>query len=831
MSSSPNIEERYPSYIDRPYILQQFKSQQNTSRHALLSDYSSGYGNLTGFHLSYKDTLEGRNASEWPFPEKKGPFIEDENFSILPNLVSRRAANVWNAEGKCVDLPSSRDDDKEEKNGVKLNSGDFPLNISGLVRGKFNRINTGKDSLTPIHMPLPQYLAKLYQYRTDERRSKEDEKRNLHNGDDDDNYSTPIDVDLQNNEYMKKIGNFTEPEGSIKLAFYNTYPQNTDGNLDITDTTTVQVSMRLNDLMDKDEHMLSLSGIYHQDTGNMVVTTRSAKFDGIYALPELNLAPGFHFNKSRWALYEELNKTKIDDLEFQQIERLVDASDECEYIGYFHIESTNLTKEELKQIDYELINPIGRPHRPVPELKLSSGVLYSPNCAILFDLGEAEGLRDEISDNTLRNTILAVSLVVLLQIWILIRQMAQTNTPSTLSKLSFWTISIINMADGSISVISLLCSMIYNELYIQFAVCSFLAFTCSAIYEMKYGIQIYCTQLNERPLDWRTMLQGTPVDERSERRDQNLNNTNDNTNNANTTTTDNATNTFNFVTPANPAGTTDEQAVGAELYTRHFFTMLVFLFVLMNVVTWPRTPRRVFEYIFITFFNSFWFPQIYRNVLRGSRTSFSWEFILYTSVLRLIPVVYIDLFPNSFHHHRDIGYLVFLFFWMSLQLVILLLQELLGPRFFLSDKYLPATYDYHPIITKGDIESGFNLDAEELVSDGSSSTDEDSRNLKYVTDCAICMQKVEIPVLDTGCADSQHTNSHNENHGEHGGLLTSSLLPSSSSIGFGKGTANLIARRKYMVTPCKHVFHTECLENWMMYKLQCPVCRNSLPPF
>lgn len=830
MSSSPNIEERYPSYIDRPHILQQFKSEVNISRNALLSNYNAGYGNLTGFHLSYKDALDGRNASDWPFPGKSGLFVEEEKYSILPNSVSRRAANVWNQEGKCVDLPSSRDDDNKERVGTKLNTGDFPLNISGLVRGRFNRIDNTNELLTPIHMPLPNYLSKLYEYRTDERRSKEEEKRNLNNDGDDDNYSTPIDVDLQNNEYMKKIGNFTEPEGLIKLSFYNSYPESSTDDLDFEDTTTVRVSVRLNDLTEKDEHILALSGVYHQDTGNMVVTTRSAKFDGIHALPELNLAPGSHFNKSRWALYEEFNRTKIDDLEFQQVERLVDASDECEYIGYFHIESTNLTKEELKEVDYELLNPIGRPHRPVPDLKLSSGILYSPNCAILLNLETARGLRDEISDNSLRNTILVAAVVVLFQIWILIRQMAQTNTPSTLSKLSFWTISIINMADGSISVISLLCSMIYTELYIQFAVCSFLAFTCSAIYEMKYGIQIYCTQLNERPLDWRTMLQGTPVDERSERRDRDINNTGDNTNNPNAAANDdNGANTTNFVTPTNPAGTTDEQAVGAELYTRHFFTMLVFLFVLMNVVTWPKTPRRVFEYIFITLFNSFWFPQIYRNVLRGSRTSFSWEFILSTSVLRLIPVIYIDLFPNSFHHHRDIGYVIFLFFWMSFQLTILLLQELLGPRFFLSDKYLPATYDYHPIITKGDIESGFNLDAEELVSDGSSSTDEDSRKLKYVTDCAICMQKVEIPVLDNGTAESTH--SHNESQGEHSSLLNTSLIPGSSGIGFGKGTVNLIARRRYMVTPCKHVFHTECLENWMMYKLQCPVCRNSLPPF
>ena len=34
-----------------------------------------------------------------------------------------------------------------------------------------------------------------------------------------------------------------------------------------------------------------------------------------------------------------------------------------------------------------------------------------------------------------------------------------------------------------------------------------------------------------------------------------------------------------------------------------------------------------------------------------------------------------------------------------------------------------------------------------------------------------------------------------------------------------------------MVTPCDHVFHTACLQQWMDLKLECPVCRRELPPY
>ena len=36
----------------------------------------------------------------------------------------------------------------------------------------------------------------------------------------------------------------------------------------------------------------------------------------------------------------------------------------------------------------------------------------------------------------------------------------------------------------------------------------------------------------------------------------------------------------------------------------------------------------------------------------------------------------------------------------------------------------------------------------------------------------------------------------------------------------------------YYETPCLHVYHKECLLKWLKVRLECPVCRNSLPkPF
>jgi len=34
---------------------------------------------------------------------------------------------------------------------------------------------------------------------------------------------------------------------------------------------------------------------------------------------------------------------------------------------------------------------------------------------------------------------------------------------------------------------------------------------------------------------------------------------------------------------------------------------------------------------------------------------------------------------------------------------------------------------------------------------------------------------------------------------------------------------------KYMFTPCKHLFHYECLKAWLEMKNTCPECRSILP--
>lgn len=78
------------------------------------------------------------------------------------------------------------------------------------------------------------------------------------------------------------------------------------------------------------------------------------------------------------------------------------------------------------------------------------------------------------------------------------------------------------------------------------------------------------------------------------------------------------------------------------------------------------------------------------------------------------------------------------------------------------------------------------------------SVTEEEDVIKCQTECAICMAMVDLPIHKHDKPKSKLTSNSNN--------------------------------KEYMITPCFHIFHTECLEDWMKYKLQCPVCRNGLPP-
>lgn len=217
---------------------------------------------------------------------------------------------------------------------------------------------------------------------------------------------------------------------------------------------------------------------------------------------------------------------------------------------------------------------------------------------------------------------------------------------------------------------------------------------------------------------------------------------------------------------------------------------------------------------------SFWAPQIYRNVMRNCRRALRWDYVVGTSIVRIAPIAYCYLKrDNVLFAKTDWQGFAVLVGWMWIQVMALGSQEVLGPRFFVSEGWAPPAYDYHPLLREDEEGATMPLNATTTTTSPSSSgleeaeassstkppaESKDKIKHKKLFDCSICAQDIEVPVIPAGADEG--------------------------SVPGMAGTSMILQRRLYMVTPCRHIFHTGCLEGWLRYRLLCPNCRESLPP-
>lgn len=140
-------------------------------------------------------------------------------------------------------------------------------------------------------------------------------------------------------------------------------------------------------------------------------------------------------------------------------------------------------------------------------------------------------------------------------------------------------------------------------------------------------------------------------------------------------------------------------------------------------------------------------PQIVFNLFNRFRNLKTTFCLILLAYFRFLEVSYFFLYVKN--DYRNI--MIFVFVLISIQSVILIIQNLFRSVFFIGMKRKNNGYDYYR-------ETHFQN-----------------------TECVICFQEVKYDLHD------------------------------------------------YMITPCNHVFHEDCLEKWMAIKMVCPICRGNLP--
>ncbi|CAM1508362.1 Fc.00g052100.m01.CDS01 [Cosmosporella sp. VM-42] len=611
---------------------------------------------------------------------------------------------------------------------------------------------------------------------------------------------------------------------------------------------------------------MRLWGVHWPHQGVIMMTTTSEKFEGIFGLPHLTPSEDF-FQSSQMLLNQTIARTiakKEENIFIDQsmpwssdLENpmyTMNPSPHCEYIMYAQVHPP--LRQDLKvdikdpskddsmdsiigAIESELRSPQGAPIPHVPQLQMSA-IVYSPDCAFFletkgppdFPPSEANhltGMKTEVHAYQVKTWILVYAIIVFAQVNLLKNQMKESCTPSTMGRVSFWTIGIMVMVDGmtftaAATWTSSAASTFLPTLALVFS--SFLSMTIGGsflakIHEVQLpearpprerqqtnsnsasGVPSTTTSTSITPNPTGSLLPG-PVTASQPGRplsqpiiipsDQDID-----ADIAENTTTTTPPNSINQPSPSSPPQTFQ------AIIGRFILFSLCLIFLAISSSTWYPRLRGLFLNICIFIYLSLWIPQIHRNILRNCRRALTWPFVLGQSILRVLPIAYFWVKEDNFLYARvdRFGFLI-LSAWLWLQLVVLAAQDILGPRFGIPSAWTPDAWDYHPILREDNLEAGglpIGLVADDTPGIERARADDDKakrRSPIRSIDCAICREVLEVPVVTAEDVDT--------------------------------GVTGVFARRLYMVTPCRHIFHSACLEGWMRFRLQCPICREELPP-
>lgn len=240
-----------------------------------------------------------------------------------------------------------------------------------------------------------------------------------------------------------------------------------------------------------------------------------------------------------------------------------------------------------------------------------------------------------------------------------------------------------------------------------------------------------------------------------------------------------------------------------------WFKKYVWLFYIMFYAIWTIFMIYIKEFltnytIILLYFSTIWLFQIIFSAKNGSRPPMSRSYIFFLSLCKLYLPIYLKGIDGNIFDLRPSYFKTFLLCSVVFfQTVILLMQKSFGGKVILPKKFRQNEFNYYK--DKVDID----------------------KHISQNPNCVICLEELSKNVD----ANMNVINTEEE-----------ALKKKRFNIKF----INTIVRKfevwilnlegkpvkkKYMITPCDHVFHTNCLEKWMSYKNECPYCKSKIPNF
>jgi hypothetical protein len=226
--------------------------------------------------------------------------------------------------------------------------------------------------------------------------------------------------------------------------------------------------------------------------------------------------------------------------------------------------------------------------------------------------------------------------------------------------------------------------------------------------------------------------------------------------------------------------------------------------------------------IYMLVLYSFWIPQIIQNAITETKRPLHTYYIYGMSITRCVAPLYMFAVPNNFlkevYPDSPTNYFMVevLILWIAFQTAVLIAQGKYGARFMIPARFLPPKFDYHRPIPPS------LLPPEELKVD--LETDRTPSPPPLVS--------AEPPV------GRKSTGTRNRLKGGRGKQGQSSVTMTTESVAPPVQALDCVIccngidyhnRKGYMLAPCDHLFHKDCLIQWMEVKMECPICRQELP--
>ncbi|KAF8159628.1 hypothetical protein B0H34DRAFT_704239 [Crassisporium funariophilum] len=579
--------------------------------------------------------------------------------------------------------------------------------------------------------------------------------------------------------------------------------------------TLVHGRIELTDPTRSENLRLEFQGVHFVSNGSIYgFAEPPGRHIDIRLLP--SLVPKGAKNETARIIAPEL-QAKIDKLKDMIDAGIVDteasANDEapktsCPFTFHAQINPVFVPEYLMQELEDELQNPTGIWTVPPPKLSISA-VLLSKECGILYEITDTEGLRSRTFFRKVTTYAGLTGISYLILLILFSRQTERSRTPSGISRVSRWTflaqatmdsvsfaghITFAILAEGrpSLSLIApafLACMVFVHEA--QF----------SALIHQIQGPESYTppvptpvaiptvspTQQPLLPTTTPTTITTPPPQLPTAVIAQQSPTTILQAANNNSTPS-----FFQFFI----------QHIRTDPQARLWFTLFIFLTFIVRVIL---SPTLSMLFVVVTY-SSIWLPQIVRSVRRGRTSGLSKEYIIGTTACRLFSAFYFLACPKNVLEVEPRSWVYLLGLFVVMQAILVILQDTLGPTFFLPARYAHVkSYDYHPPMPLPDSESPE----------------------QSLGDCAICMDAITVdPSLRRRSKSLDKKEDWDDKVSSVPGFKKGKSVFNAMQMGVGATTA----RKNYSLAPCSHLFHTDCLEKWLAIKNICPQCRRPLPP-